>query len=248
MLAEFVWMFSGSYDVHFLTKYNKKMAQFSDDGITFHGAYGRRLLDWYGHNQIQLAYDKLKGDKDTRQAVLLIFDPAKDYRKTKDVPCNNYLKFTIRENKLDLTVYIRSQDMILGMPYDIYHWTMFQRLMADFLNLDLGTYYHIMDSAHIYDHDFELSKKIVSTYDGHTYPSKLKTVCETPAEFLSWCKGLKTKISNEEFDDSSYDIDTFATDILLAFKSKLMSVENNNNEYIIMYETFLNRKTTREIL
>ena len=150
--GEFIWIMSGSDKVDDIAFYNKRMRDFSDDGETLHGAYGKRLRNWNGKDQIQLVIDKLRQFPSTRQAVLSIYDPELDAGiETKDFPCNSFLQLFIRNNALYMSVFVRSQDLYLGLPYDIFHWTMLQELIANELVIDLGTYYHIMGSLHIYD-------------------------------------------------------------------------------------------------
>lgn len=193
MISEFLWIFAGRNDVQFISKYNKKMADFSDDGEVLHGAYGTRLYDYHGVSQLQYCVNKLREDPDTRQACMTIFDPQKDCTvKTKDFPCNHYLKFTQRNKKLDLTVYVRSQDIILGFPYDAFHWTVLQQLVAQMLGVECGIYYHIMDSAHVYSHHYSLCDDIVATRDesGCDREMKIDLACNTFSEFRLMCNIL----------------------------------------------------------
>ena|SRR3990167_7580894 len=217
MIDEFAWIFNNMNDVEYISRFNKAMKNFSDDGITMHGAYGRRLYDYNGTNQIEEAFKKLNENKDTRQAVLLIFDPSKDYKPTKDVPCNNLLKFTVRNNQLDLSVYVRSQDMILGFPYDVYHWTSFQQLMATILNLKIGYYYHIMDSAHIYQKDLNLAREITD--------EECNDICSNDIPIIDYRNVINTP----------YSITAFAQCLLIAgidFHSSIEMMKNGMCEYI----------------
>src|SRR3990167_1442342 len=68
LAAEFTWMFLGRRDVASIAAYNKNIAAFSDDGETFFGAYGPRIVE-----QLPRVIELLKKDPDTRQAVISIF-------------------------------------------------------------------------------------------------------------------------------------------------------------------------------
>lgn len=164
MMAEFIWIMSGSEDVEMISHYNKNIVQFSDDEKVFHGAYGPRLRMWeytenYDHkyyDQLSGCLEKLKNDHGTRQAVMIILNPGIDFTvKTKDIPCNDLLQFFIRDNKLHMSCYVRSNDLNWGFPYDVFHWTMLQELYAGILGVELGEYHHIAGSFHIYDKDLE---------------------------------------------------------------------------------------------
>jgi thymidylate synthase len=167
-MAEFIWIMSGQCNLEMIGTYNKRIREFSDDGCTLHGAYGPRLRHWslqHGDvDQLENCFQRLRKDLYTRQASIVILDPAIDFTTpTKDVPCNNYLQFLYRENKLDLVVYVRSNDLYLGFPYDIFEWTMLQEIFAKALNVELGQYHHLVGSLHIYTQDFEKFNKIIHT-------------------------------------------------------------------------------------
>lgn len=140
------------------TVFNKRMAEFSDDGNTLYGAYGYRIADsiWY-------CIDKLKKDKYTRQAVLTIHKANDVKNESKDIPCTISLQFTIRNEKLNMHVYMRSNDVVLGMPYDVFVFTNLQMLVANELGIKLGKYYHTVTSLHAYDSDVEMLKKIAAS-------------------------------------------------------------------------------------
>lgn len=188
MCAELVWILQGSNDAKFIGHYNKQWLNYSDDGTTLNGAYGNRIFNWDSGmhyiedyyidengiksplidvqeiriNQFQKAYEQLKKDPDTRQATIVFFDPNRDYSETKDKPCTNLIRFMIRENKLNMTVFMRSNDIWFGTPYDIFNFTMLQEIMAGMLNVEVGVYNHIVDSLHIYETHFEKAKELIN--------------------------------------------------------------------------------------
>lgn len=106
----------------------------------------------------QWCVDSLRSDKDTRQAVLRFSLPEHFYKGNKDMTCTLSGTFHIREDKLYLSVHMRSNDLMLGLVYDL-GW--FISLMDDMIrslndiypNLQKGSYAHLVDSMHIYDRD-----------------------------------------------------------------------------------------------
>lgn len=153
-IIETLWYLNGDNNVERLVPYNKAMAKFSDDGKTLSGAYGARLIKKnqdLNKSQFGLVYDKLKEDPSSRQAVSIIWDPWRDYAKTKDVPCTIGFIFTIRENKLNMTTIMRSNDIVLGTTYDVFAFTIFQEFLARKLGVGLGTYTHLANSFHVYE-------------------------------------------------------------------------------------------------
>jgi len=177
LMAEFIWIMSGQESTDMISKYNRNYIQFSDDGKILHGAYGPRLRFWpytldYNHyhyfDQLTSCLERLQADHGTRQAVIMILNPGIDFTvTTKDIPCNDLLQFFIRDNKLHMSCYVRSNDINWGFPYDVFHWTMLQELFANILGVELGEYHHFIGSLHIYNKDFEQMNKCLNAEVDH---------------------------------------------------------------------------------
>lgn len=144
-------------NVTYFEKFNKNMRTFSDNGVYLHGNYGRRVS-----NYLDSIINKLKNDKDSRQAIVSIYDNKYDcYYTGKDTPCTLSLHFLIRDNKLNMITYMRSNDIIWGVPYDIFMFTTLQEVIANTLEIDLGYYRHVPSSLHVYKEHYEVLEKMV---------------------------------------------------------------------------------------
>lgn len=168
MIGELFWILQGNNDLS-ITHYNKQWSNFSDDGETLNGAYGKRIFDWNGINQFKEVVNRLKNDSESRQGTIIIFDPSRDFKNTKDVPCTNLMRFSIRNGKLNMRVVMRSNDLIYGLPYDLYNFTMLQEIMAGMLDVEVGEYTHVVDSLHLYEMHFELAKEIINNPNESVY-------------------------------------------------------------------------------
>ena len=135
-----------------ISRFAKKWVDISDDGETNNSAYGWRIFDKFGFNQWQHVKELLWKDPNSRQAVIHIKDA--DNRPTKDVPCTVYLQFFIRNGKLNLSVHMRSNDIWMGVPYDMFSFTFLQMKMAMELGVEIGQYTHYAGSLHIYARDY----------------------------------------------------------------------------------------------
>lgn len=124
-LAETIWVLSGSNDITWLNRYLKRAENFSDDKKTWRAGYGTRWRYFKGLDdssnsviidQIKYVIDTLKKDLKSRQAVISVWDPAKEATidKTLDMPCNDMQQFIVRDNKLYMFNYVRSNDLIWG--------------------------------------------------------------------------------------------------------------------------------------
>jgi thymidylate synthase len=158
-VAEALWILSGSDDPWIFT-YNRSLAKYADEG-RLQGAYGPRMRRWHGGlDQLDHVRRLLLRDPDSRQAVIQIYDPSRDTRGHRDVPCTLNYRFFLRHGRLDMHTTMRSNDVWLGLPYDLFTATLLQELMAEWLGAELGTYHHHVDSLHIYAQHEEASTAV----------------------------------------------------------------------------------------
>jgi hypothetical protein len=149
---EGLWMISGRRDVEWISRFNSSIVQFSDDGKTFHGAYGYRWRKHFGLDQLDLIADLLRTNPDDRRIVLQMWDPLVDLgHEGKDFPCNTAIKFRINDGRLDMTVENRSNDMIWGAyGANAVHFSMLQEFMAAWIGVNVGHYWQISTNFHAY--------------------------------------------------------------------------------------------------
>ncbi|MDQ7815902.1 MAG: thymidylate synthase [Melioribacteraceae bacterium] len=164
-IAEIVWIINGRNDSMFLNKWNSQLCKYAGYDDYYHGAYGYRLRKNFQIDQLKSAYEALKNDTSTRQIVLQIWDSKKDLpfpsgkAKSKDIPCNITSLLKIRDNKLEWVQIMRSNDMFRGLPYNIIQFTTLQEILAGWLGIKPGNYYHFSDSLHLYNDDKLIMKK-----------------------------------------------------------------------------------------
>lgn len=149
LFGELMWYFSGSNKTSEIAKYSKFWNNITDDGVTANSAYGYRIQHMFGFDQFEYCYEKLSKNKYDRQAVLHIKDPTN--KPSLDTPCTCLIQFTVYNNKLNAHTYMRSNDIWLGLPYDIPYFTSLQIMMAKRLGLKVGKYYHTVGDIHLYD-------------------------------------------------------------------------------------------------
>src|SRR5260370_32779014 len=113
-IAETMWILAGRNDLAFLSRYLPRAQDFSDDGQTWRAAYGPRLRNWHGVDQLRENLTLMRHELSTRRAVMSIFDPAVDFIDSKDIPCNNWIHWLVRDDRLHINVPVRSNDLICG--------------------------------------------------------------------------------------------------------------------------------------
>lgn len=156
-LAELIWILYGSDDAQTINFWNPALPKYAGDYEKYPGAYGNRIMCRYGFNQLEKVYHTLKNHPESRQAVMLIWDPKTDLPQNngipnnKDIPCNICSLIKVRDDKLEWTQIMRSNDLVLGLPYNLIQFTSFQEILASWLHIKVGTYNHLSDSLHIYE-------------------------------------------------------------------------------------------------
>lgn len=165
---ESLWILGGRDDVAWLAPFNTNLKQYSDDGITYHGAYGHRMRKC-GMDQINAVVEKLKKEPDTRQAVLQIWDYNKDLRTdSKDRPCNDMVFLKIRDGILHITVANRSNDVIWGAyGANVVQFSILQEYLAARIGCGVGTYNQVSDSFHVYTDNPQWDKLKHLAYKKH---------------------------------------------------------------------------------
>lgn len=167
--AETLWMLAGRDDIGWLSKYLPRAPQFSDNGKVWRGAYGPRLRAWTDGVDIidQLKYVErlLANDTNSRQAVISLWNPGVDTLPGKDIPCNNWLQFLIRNRNLHMMVTQRSSDVWWGWSgIDAFSWTVLQQLMASWLNVGVGRFTHFIGSFHMYERNRQQASNVYERF------------------------------------------------------------------------------------
>lgn len=168
--AETMWVLAGRDDISWLSRYLPRAPNYSDDGQTWHGAYGPRLRRWAGHvDQLDKVRALLSEDRTSRRAVMVLFDPERDFANSNDIPCNNWLSWIARDGELHLSVAIRSNDAMWGFSgANAFEWSILQELMAHWLGLKVGSVKYFAASFHLYDIHFSRAKQIDEGFHGLT--------------------------------------------------------------------------------
>lgn len=150
-LGELAWYLAGRKDGKSITYYIDRYKDEIEKDGTVNGAYGPRLFARKGVGQFDTVINLLRSKATTRKAVLQIFDASDLRGKFKDVPCTCTMQFMVRKDRLHASVVMRSNDAYIGLPHDVFCFTMLQEIAARTLGCELGTYSHYAGSLHIYE-------------------------------------------------------------------------------------------------
>lgn len=190
MAAEAHWILAGDDRVETIAPYNKNIAQFSDDGERFFGAYGPKIV-----SQLEYVVAKLREDPNSRQAGLTIW--RENPPDTKDVPCTVAIFFTIRNSLLDVHVFMRSSDAWLGLPYDVFNFSMLGHYVCALINREStrvqaqpNLLHLTAASSHLYERDFAAAASCLADTPAHQlYTPSLLYI--DPEVTISWLEELR---------------------------------------------------------
>lgn len=151
-LGELLWYLSGSDRIEFIGGYIGAYHNEVEPDGRLHGAYGPRINNMRDKiNQLENIISLLEDRPTSKRAVIQIFNAEDLTGNYKEIPCTTTMQFFIRDKKLHLSTTMRSNDAYLGLPHDVFCFTMIQELIARRLGYELGHYYHYAGSMHFYD-------------------------------------------------------------------------------------------------
>lgn len=150
VVKELDWFLSGSTNTNDLGC--GIWDEWADENGDLGPVYGSQWRSWgsRGIDQIQQAYDALAEDPTSRRIVISAWN-AEDIPAMALAPCHMFIQFYARKNKvLEMAVYQRSADMMLGVPFNIASYALLHRVMAHETGMSPGAYIHHFGDAHIY--------------------------------------------------------------------------------------------------
>ena len=146
---------------------------------------GMEELEW--STQWDWAVKSLLKDKDSRQAIIHFNNPNHQHVPYNDFVCTLTGQFLIRDNKINLIINMRSQDLYFGYIFDVVFFTMLMQcmrfeLLDKYPELELGTYYHNVGSIHIYERNKEIFEKMLSAgiFKSASLPILTKSIIKCP--------------------------------------------------------------------
>ena len=150
-LGELLWYLTRDNRLDFIRPYIPRYVKESADGLTVRGGYGPRLFSQRGHDQVANVIELLRAHPATKRAVIQIFDAEDTAGDHVEVPCTTSFQFLVRKELLHMIVTMRSNDAFMGLPHDVFCFTMLQEIVARSLDRDIGSYRQFTGSMHLYE-------------------------------------------------------------------------------------------------
>jgi len=159
--AETAWQLMGTKDPAFIVgKAPKLWSKFVEDG-ELKTAYGWRWREAFGRDQLALATDELMNNPTNRQLFISAWDPSSDGlggEQPKNIPCP--VGFTVSRfgDDLHMSVFIRSSDVFVGLPYDVMCYALTADAIAATAGLRPSTLHITLAHPHLYEPHWDAVK------------------------------------------------------------------------------------------
>lgn len=175
-IAEQIWFISGSNRPdEFLNNHTSIWKDFTESDGTISAAYGYRWRKHFKRDQLGQLIKHLKAEPHSRQGVVMMWDPSDDglygsgligvYKK--NAPCPFCMVFNIIKDKLNLHLFIRSNDIMLGGPHDVAGFALLEYILAAKMGLRPGKLVVSTTNAHIYDIHYAGAEEIIRRKNNH---------------------------------------------------------------------------------
>ena len=163
--GEMAWYLHRDTDISYINKFSNFWKGITNQGTNqINSNYGALVIN---DEQIGWVVDSLLADNNSRQAIMFFNQPKFQFKGNKDFVCTMYANFFIRDNKLNMKIQMRSNDVFYGLTFDAPFFSFLMQsvyliLKKDdkYTSLELGDYYHFADNLHFYERHFELTEKI----------------------------------------------------------------------------------------
>ena len=156
---EWAWYREGNPDAREISKRAKIWATCMDEWGNVNSNYGYQWNRGDYLSQIDYIYHELNNNPLSRRAVISIYDGKENHLYAKDTPCTLSISFSIEDDKLEMAVHMRSNDLVFGFCNDQYCFSKLQQMLSHRLNIEMGTYHHSVVDLHIYERHFDMKTK-----------------------------------------------------------------------------------------
>lgn len=248
--GELLWYLAGTDSGEFIKHYAPRYERFLEDNGNANGAYGAR---WEEHGGLQRLVQLLEQDHYTRQAILSMWGPrdlpsAVEHNK-KDIPCTLSLQFFVRSSTLYCVCTMRSNDVWLGLPNDVFAFCQLQCLISEYLGLKIGWYRHQVGSMHLYERNSEKAKMAMNWDIEKTPTPQVSQLCTTGSHVF---RSALDEALDLEKRARTGTIDNFATCVELSSRTRFVvlstlaactALRRQGGTTPIVFEEILGKKT-----
>ncbi|MEM8488226.1 MAG: thymidylate synthase [Bacteroidota bacterium] len=152
---EMLWFLQGGTNVGYLNEHGIKIwNDWADENGDLGPVYGKQWRQWEtrsGANidQISQAIESIKNNPESRRHIVQAWNVA-EIQDMALPPCHMFFQFYVAEKRLSCSLYVRSNDLFLGAPFNIGQYALLTHMIAQQCDLDVGDLIYTIGDAHIY--------------------------------------------------------------------------------------------------
>jgi thymidylate synthase len=167
IIIELLWFLQGSTNIQYLKENGVSIwDEWADENGNLGPVYGHQWRSWPtpegGHiDQISEVVNQIRNNPDSRRMIVSAWNVA-DISKMKLPPCHALFQFYVADGKLSCSLYQRSADFFLGVPFNIASYALLTMMMAQVCNLKLGEFVWTGGDTHLYLNHMEQAKELLS--------------------------------------------------------------------------------------
>jgi len=150
---EWEWYLSWNRKVDEIWKTAKIWLRMANEDGDVNSNYG---YQWMRSDQLWYVVDELQNNPLSRRAVISIYDGKEHENYKFDTPCTLALHFQIVDEKLCMSVMMRSNDLVFWFWNDQYTFSKLQEVIANKLWIECGWYHHMATNMHIYERHYNM--------------------------------------------------------------------------------------------
>ena len=151
---EWLWYLKGDRDAKQISEKAKIWKQMMVPGTT--NVVSNYGYFWNYNDQLKRVITELKNNPQSRRAIIVHYDINELDIYKYDTPCNDVLNFYIKDDKLHLSVFARSIDLVFGFCNDQFTFAKLMEMVAFQLDLPLGTMHWMITNLHIYPRHYDM--------------------------------------------------------------------------------------------
>lgn len=174
MAIELLWFISGDTNAKTLQEQGCKIwDEWAPEDGDLGPVYGKQWRRWQGYrgpehfvwyDQLARVIEDIKTNPNGRRHIVSAWNVA-DIDRMALPPCHLLYQFFVADGKLSCSVYQRSADMFLGVPFNIASYALLTHMVAQVCGLDVGELVYNFGDVHIYRNHFnqveeQLSRRV----------------------------------------------------------------------------------------
>ncbi len=144
--------------------------------------YGKQWRDFGGVDQIARVIESIKTKPDSRRHIVNAWNAA-EIDAMALPPCHMFFQFWVGAGRLSCHLYVRSNDLFLGAPFNIAQYALLTHMMAQQCDLEPGELVYSIGDCHIYMNHVDQVREQLSR---EPYPLPTLRIKRKPASIFDY--------------------------------------------------------------